>query len=281
MKKSYKKNGLHLIVVVIIIAVSLSFVYIQSHPSKESEDKNVQADSKEGSVGSLSVDSKELVNLIKNDKEVGAALFEFVKSNPEAIIASLQEREKRERDKLSDAANKKIKESQNAIYNDPKDPYIGNKDGKKIVVEFFDYSCGYCRQSLPILLKLIEEDKDVKVIFKEYPILSPVSEVAARWSLSVFKLNPEKFMEFHKKMVETRISGEATIFSVAESLGIDVKKIQEIVNTEEINQIIANSRNLAQSLGVSGTPAFIMNDKLYPGFIESHEVFKQELNNKK
>lgn len=145
-------------------------------------------------------------------------------------------------------------------------PSAGNPDGDVTIVEFYDYNCGYCKKAFTDVTSIIETDKNVRVVFMEMAILGPPSEVAARWSQAAHKQG--KFFEFHKGMMTSadRLD-EAGIEQLATSIGMDVAKAKTDVASEEVKTEIAKHRELALSLGIQGTPGFVIGKKLYPGYI--------------
>ena len=140
----------------------------------------------------------------------------------------------------------------------------GNPAGKVTVVEFFDYNCGYCKRSLPDVLKLIETDKDVKLVIKEFPILGPGSLVAAKAAVAARRQG--KYWEFHLALMnEKGAIDEARVFEVAKTVGLDGAKLRRDMEDPEIAKIIARNHTTAEALGIQGTPAFVIDQTLVPG----------------
>lgn len=175
---------------------------------------------------------------------------------------------------LQSATQKKVQEEVKAdsvIENPPKglydaehSPVIGNPNGSVTVVEFFDYNCGYCKRVVDDVQRLAEEDKDVRIVFKELPILSESSQVAARYALAAAKQG--KYNELHMALMKQ--SGhvdEKEILRIADSLQIDIRQLNEDVYSTDIGDELTSNQEAAREIGVRGTPFFVVNGEKYPG----------------
>jgi len=131
-------------------------------------------------------------------------------------------------------------------------------------VEFFDYNCGYCRHSLADVLKLLDKDKDVRLVFKEFPILGPGSVSAAKASIAARRQN--KYWDFHLALMRERGTvDEAKVFAVAKTVGLDIPKLKADMESADVAKIIAQNQALAEALSIQGTPAFVIDQTLIPG----------------
>jgi len=144
-----------------------------------------------------------------------------------------------------------------ALLRDPATQVLGNPEGDVAVVEFFDYTCPYCKAVEPRLQKLLQDDKGVKLVVKEFPILSPVSLIAAKAALASVKQG--KYQSFHQALLGFRGQLETSaVFEIAKSVGLDVDRLRKDMDAPEVaDQIIANF-NLARSLNITSTPTFIV-----------------------
>jgi protein-disulfide isomerase len=169
------------------------------------------------------------------------------------------------------ARTKGLSENAEAIFNSKTDPVVGNPKGNVVVVEFMDYNCGWCKKSVGELTQLLETDKDVKVLFKEFPIFGPDSEYAAKAALAANLQG--KYWEMHKALfaVEGRVNA-AVVDDVATQLGLDVVRMKKEMETPEITKQIDNNHGLGQLLALSGTPAFIIDQAVSPGYITLDEM---------
>ena len=134
------------------------------------------------------------------EQDVQVIVKEYLLNNPEVVVEAIQAFQNKEREKLEQAFKDQLKRSQDKLYNDEGSPVAGNPDGDVVMVEFFDYNCGYCKKALKDVQAALENDDNLKVVFKEYPILSDSSRMAARWALAADKQG--KYFEFHQALME-------------------------------------------------------------------------------
>ena len=151
--------------------------------------------------------------------------------------------------------------------------FLGNKNGKDIIIEFFDYNCGYCKRSFPEIMELVSENKNIKVILKELPVLGESSILASKASIESLKQN--KYFEFHQELIN--FSGSISlsdIKKISKELGINFEQLQKDMNSDDTILLINESYRLADLIGVRGTPAFIINNDLIPGAIGKNEMLR-------
>src|SRR5208337_4802305 len=142
--------------------------------------------------------------------------------------------------------------------------------GDVTVVEFFDYNCGYCRKTLPDLVKLIENDHNVKVQFLEYPILAPESIDASKVAIAAAKQG--KYYEFHKAMFAAGRASKDTALKVAEQLGLDMNRVKADMASPETEALISKISEAGKQMYVDGTPSFIVGDKMNPGWTQYDQL---------
>ena len=150
----------------------------------------------------------------------------------------------------------------------------GNKDGDVVIVTFLDYRCGYCKKGNNELKTVIEKDPKVKVIFKEYPVLGPMSQKLARTALAVYLVDSTKYVGFHNALMDSRDPSDQFVQNTLKMLKIDHIKVKEAMKDPRIEKEIASVSELAHELGVRGTPAFIIGDELIPGSIDSNAMLE-------
>ena len=151
--------------------------------------------------------------------------------------------------------------------------FLGNKNGKEIIIEFFDYNCGYCKRSFPEIMELVSENKDIKIILKELPVLGESSILASKASIASQK--QDKYFEFHQELINfSGIISLIDIKKISKELGINFEQLQRDMNSEETILLINESYRLADLIGVRGTPAFIINNNLIPGAIGKNEMLR-------
>tara|TARA_B100000242_G_scaffold36204_1_gene21527 strand:+ start:1417 stop:2136 length:720 start_codon:yes stop_codon:yes gene_type:complete len=151
--------------------------------------------------------------------------------------------------------------------------FLGNKNGKEVIIEFFDYNCGYCKRSFPEIMELVSENRDIKIILKELPVLGESSILASKASIASQK--QDKYFEFHQELINfSGIISLIDIKKISKELGINFEQLQRDMNSEETILLINESYRLADLIGVRGTPAFIINNNLIPGAIGKNEMLR-------
>ena len=151
--------------------------------------------------------------------------------------------------------------------------FLGNKNGKDIIIEFFDYNCGYCKRSFSEIMELVSENKDIKVILKELPVLGESSILASKASIASQK--QDKYFEFHQELINfSGLISLLDIKKISKELGINYEQLQKDMNSDETILLINESYRLADLIGVRGTPAFIINNNLIPGAVGKNEMLR-------
>ncbi len=196
--------------------------------------------------------------------ELGNVIRDYILKNPEVIEEAVGV--------LQDRRQQKAIDSHWSNIVDANDSYIaGNPKGDVTVVEFFDYRCPYCKQVQSSVVKLREEDPKIRVVYREFPILSKESDVAAHAAIAAKKQG--KYLEFHDAMMAARGGfDDDMIFSIAAKVGLDVGKLKKDMQDPAIDSIIARTRKLAEDIGVTGTPGFIFGRRLVPGAVTYDEM---------
>jgi protein-disulfide isomerase len=199
-------------------------------------------------------------------KEIGAVVKQYLIDNPEIIDEALAELKRRQEDNEAKSAQAAIAENGPAIFRSAGDLVVGNPNGKVTMVEFFDYNCGYCKRAFPDVMKMIEADKDLRIVMKEFPILGPGSLYAARAAIASQKQG--KYWEYHQALMkhEGRMDAAAAI-AIAEAMGLDVARLKTDMEAEDVASVIGGNEKLAQALNIGGTPAFVIDQTLIPGAI--------------
>lgn len=197
---------------------------------------------------------------------------EYLLENPEVLREAMQALQAKEEKAKSELIAKNLKNLKSEIYSDQDSPIGGNSQGDISVVAFFDYYCGHCRNSLPNLASLTATDKSVRIIYKEFPIMSPKSEVVARAALAAKRQG--KYLEFHKALLETDEVGEEAVKLIIEKLSLNSEQLQKDMNDAKIAEALYRNAKLATSLEIAGTPAYIIGDQIIPGAIDAESLSK-------
>ncbi|MEP3347691.1 MAG: DsbA family protein [Litoreibacter sp.] len=198
-------------------------------------------------------------------------VLQTIRDNPEIVMEAIQVLQSREEQAQADQAQAMLTANRAALDNDPNAPVLGNPDGDVVVVEFFDYNCGYCRRSFDDVHALVASDSNVKVVMREWPILGEESVYAARAALA--SRAQGKYEEFHNAMMsfEGR-ANETSVGIIAVELGIDIDQLKRDMEAPEVVAHIQTSMQLTQALNLNGTPAFIFGSQLVPGAIELEQM---------
>jgi protein-disulfide isomerase len=197
-------------------------------------------------------------------QELGKIIKEYLLTNPEVFLEAQTALESKMEKEQAEKLKVAIAENAGEIYRDPKADVAGNPNGDITVVEFFDYNCGYCKRGLHDVIKLVEGDPKVRVVFKELPILSKGSEEASRVAIAAGRQG--KYWDMHKAMLEAKGQmNEANALAIATKLGLDIDKLKKDMASPEVEAEIKKSEALAKKMGVNGTPHFLVGDRAIPG----------------
>lgn len=202
---------------------------------------------------------------------IEAIVKEYLLANPELFIEIQAALETKLEAMQTEQLTAAIKDNAAELFRRESAPSIGSADADVTVVEFFDYNCGFCKRGFPELAKLIDSDKKVRVVFKELPILSEGSMEAARVALAA--KSQGKYWELHQALMSAKgsMNGEQAL-KTAEKLGLDMAKLKEDMGSPEVAKEIESVRNLAQKMGINGTPHYLVADKSIAGAPENlHE----------
>lgn len=211
-------------------------------------------------------------------EEVISIVKETIKEDPSFIYSALQDYQKKQYQDMESKSKEAITSKKNEIENSKTSPFIGNKEGSIVITGFFDVNCGYCKKAFKVVLDLIAEDKDIKFVYKELPILGPNSVYASKAALAVHLIDPSKFALFHTKLMEAPgTPDEEKVNNIVQELGIDANTLSENIAKMEVQHELEEVRQLAEQIGVHGTPAFVIEGELLPGFVDLPQ-FKSKIN---
>lgn len=199
-------------------------------------------------------------------KQVEKIVREYLLDNPELLIEMQGALEAKQKEEQRVAHVEVIKQSKDEIFNSPFDGIVGNPDGKTTIVEFYDYNCGYCKRAQADMLALTKANPDLRFVLKEFPILGPDSQKAHVVSMAFRKLMPEKYGEFHDKLLggESR-AGEDNAIKIAVELGANEAKLREAMKDPTIIDAFNRTYELANRLQISGTPSYVVGNEVVFG----------------
>lgn len=216
-----------------------------------------------GSASAQDSDASEIARAAGIDaqqQEAFEALIEqYILDNPEIIPQAIERLRSKQ-------ASQRINEFRGKI----ETPYAntsfaGNPNGDVVLVEFSDFACGFCRQSVNDVARLIEEDPNLKVVFRELPILSEASADAAAWALAAAR--QDKYYAFHKAMFKAKRPDTASIETAAREAGMDLTAARAYVSTPAVQQELQDNVNVAQQLEFTGTPSWVVGDQIFNGAV--------------
>ena len=194
----------------------------------------------------------------------------YLISHPEVLEEAMTELSKRQAAAEAKKHEASITENSDAIFNSPRQVVLGNKDGDVTFVEFFDYNCGYCKRAMADMLDLMKGDSKLKVVLKEFPVLSQGSVEAAQVAVAVRMQDPtgKKYLDFHQKLLGGRgPADKAHALAAAKEAGLDTAKIEKDINTPEVRATIEENFKLAEAMGMNGTPSYVIGKQIVVGAV--------------
>jgi len=193
--------------------------------------------------------------------DVEQIIHNYIIDNPQLIMDSVGNLQR----KMGSARqSRELGNNKDILFKDATSPAVGGTDADVVIVEFMDYNCHFCKDALPAVNALLEKDKKIRIVFKDFPILGPTSETAAKWALAAQK--QKKYFEYHSALMNNKTPiDDALLEKMAKELGMDVEQAKKDVAGTEIMLQIEKNRSLASTLAISGTPAFIIGDEIVPG----------------
>jgi len=204
-------------------------------------------------------------------KAVEQVVEQYLRTHPEVIEQSLLILQAQRKEEERERTRQVIVTKQAELLNDPNSPVSGNLEGDVTVVEFFDYRCGYCKRVAGTVTQLQHDDPNVRVVYKDYPILGEASELAARAALASNAQG--KHVAFHEALLdsEEELTPE-TILALATAVGLDTEQLLKDMESPSIHTTIKRNQALARELGVNGTPGFIVGTELVPGALDLKDL---------
>jgi protein-disulfide isomerase len=201
------------------------------------------------------------------EKAVERVVHDYLVKHPDVLMEAMQAAEAKAKAQKEASIEQTIRDRHHDIFDDPDAQVGGNPRGDVTIVEFFDYRCPYCKEVQPHLESLLKSDRHLRVIYKEFPILGPVSVYASKIALAARAQG--KYLAFHRAMMDEKgtITDEV-VLAVARSVGVDVAKAKAAMDAPRIAAVIKKDYALADALNIDGTPAFIIAGKLYNGALD-------------
>ena len=203
---------------------------------------------------------------------IEAVVKDYLLKNPAIVREALQALERQEAEAKAAQITAAVAKNRDALQRNPDSPISGNPNGDVTLVEFFDYRCGFCQRVGPAIAELLERDKNVRVVYKDLPILGPDSMLAAKAAIAANKQG--KHGIFHTLLLSAESQNEESIKAIAGKVGLDVAKLfADMEAAATIKQIEENSR-LAGELDIQGTPAFVLGNQVLPGAVDLESMVR-------
>jgi protein-disulfide isomerase len=200
---------------------------------------------------------------------------EYLIKHPEVLEEAMNELSKKQATADAEKHQASIAQNSDAIFNSPRGVTLGNKDGDVTFVEFFDYNCGYCKRAMADMLDIMKGDSKLKVVLKEFPVLSQGSVEAAQVGVAVRMQDPtgKKYLDFHQKLLSGRgAADKARAMAVAKEAGLDMAKLEKDLGSPEVRATLEENMKLAESLGMNGTPSYVIGKQVVIGAVGAESL---------
>ncbi|MFY8105831.1 MAG: DsbA family protein [Elstera sp.] len=202
---------------------------------------------------------------------VKSLVRDVLRDNPELVYEALQALEAKQQAEQTERSQKMIAASRAALERDPADPVLGNPQGDVTIVEFFDYRCPYCKQVTEMLLGVVKADGKLRLVLKEYPILGPQSVQAALAALAAQRQG--KYAEMHMALMAHRGAlDDKALEKIAGDVKLDMVRWKADLDAPELKKRLQTVLLQGREIGASGTPAFIIGDRLIPGAVDAETL---------
>jgi protein-disulfide isomerase len=205
-------------------------------------------------------------------------VHDYLVAHPEVLQEAMTELERRQTAEEAKKHKAAVKAHAKLLFNSPDQVTLGNPKGNVTFVEFFDYNCAFCKRAMTDMLTLMKTDPNLKVVLKEFPVLGPGSVEAAKVAVAVRMQAPDKYLEFHTKLLGGR--GEANgarALAVAKEIGLDMNRLQKNMKSPEVEKTLKQDFGLAEALGLNGTPSYVIGDNVIVGAV-GFDALKEQIN---
>jgi protein-disulfide isomerase len=192
-------------------------------------------------------------------KQVQKIVHDYLVTNPEVLVEASKALQKKEAGKMEEKAQGAVAANAKALFADAGDPVLGNPKGNVTVVEFFDYQCSHCKDEGPVIEGILKNNKDVRVVLKQLPILGPGSKYASAAVLAANLQGGDKYEKLHKALLAApNPLNEAKVSALAKASGIDMVRLEKDMKTDAIKKQLDNNFKMAEALELVGTPSFVV-----------------------
>jgi protein-disulfide isomerase len=202
--------------------------------------------------------------------ELEHIIKDYIVSHPEVLQEAIAELDRRQATADAEKAKAALTANSEAVFNSPRQVVLGNPKGDVTMVEFFDYNCGYCKRAMADMMDLLKNDTQLRVVLKEFPVLGPGSVEAAKVAVAVRMQDKsgKKYLEFHQKLLGGRGQADkARAIAVAKDVGMDMARLDKDMASDEVKASIDEGLKLAETLGLNGTPSYIIGSDVVVGAV--------------
>lgn len=264
------RSAINLILFLAFLGVFGAYVYKTSFaPTIVTADANsVSIEESVDTDGNRLVTKQDIENIVK----------EYLLNNPEIIVTVAEKLQKKKLAETNKKANDFLKQNMSTIAKQGEPPFLGDLNGDVVVVLFYDYNCTYCKQAHAQILEVLKKDSKAKFVLRPIPILGGTSMYAAKVSLALNKISPDKFALLHDQMMQMKPVTEESVRMMVEKNGLDYAIVENEINSFSIKTLINKNFELAKNLGVKGAPSQVINGNFVPGMIDAekyHSAFKE------
>ena len=202
--------------------------------------------------------------------DIETIVRDYLLAHPEVLEEAMAELSKRQTAAEAEKQKASVATNAETIFNSPRGVVLGNKDGDVTFVEFFDYNCGYCKRAMADMLDLMKTDPKLKVVLKEFPVLSQGSVEAAQVAVAVRMQDPsgKKYLDFHQKLLSGRgAADKVRAMAAAKEAGLDAARIEKDLASPEVRATIEENFKLAEAMGMNGTPSYVIGKQVVVGAV--------------
>lgn len=241
----------------------------QENSEEETNEPNEETSNNSTQNSSLDKESNDSTNLTPS--QIEEIVKSYLENNPEIIAKSLDKLQQVRMEEMKKKTQEKV-DNRKSDLESPNSPFLGNKDGKSIIVVFYDYNCGYCKQANETLTKLISDNKDLKVVIKLYPILGSESDYLAKLLTAIHIKEPKKFAKIHNILMEDKMISKDDLENIFKKNNLNFKELEEFSNSDIVENKIKENIDIVKELRINGVPAFIINGEYFAGYLNEEQI---------
>ena len=198
----------------------------------------------------------------------------YLLDNPEVLTEAIGVLQQREAEAQAMAEVQMLSQYRDALVNDGHSFVDGNPEGDITIVEFMDYRCGYCKRAFPEVASLLEEDGNIRLVVKQYPILGDASVLASRFAIATKQVaGDDAYADVHDTLMELQGNIDMdTLTRLSDQLGLDTAAITAEMDSDAVSEILAMNAELGMALQVNGTPTFVIGDRVVRGYVPQSDL---------